>query len=124
MSKLRKLLQRSRTDRDVSASPPPLGADGWSKGEVLRLPRGTIVAEQNVRHLPSISLATPAVHLVAPLLEEAYIVVRLDDGSSCYATWQPYAGSWQLLHLDAELSEAAGADEFRLFKAPRKLSAQ
>jgi hypothetical protein len=64
----------------------------------LRLPAGTIVAEQGLLHLRG----APGGHAVVALLDEAYVVVRLGQGHCWYATWQPYLGSWELLHLEEE----------------------
>lgn len=78
--------------------------DGRYRSPSLPLPAGTIVAEQGLHHVHD----TPGIHTVTALLDEAYVVVQLDDQHRWYATWQPYLGSWDLLHLDAEDRAAIG----------------
>ena len=82
--------------------PDSAQADGPYRNLSLPLPAGTIVAEQGLRHVHE----APGIHAVTALLDEAYVVMRLDNRCRWYATWQPYLGSWDLLHLDAE-DEAA-----------------
>jgi hypothetical protein len=69
------------------------------------LPAGTIVAELGLRHVQD----APGIHSVTALLDEAYVVVQLDHQRRWYATWQPYLGSWDLLHLDE--ADAAVAEQ-------------
>lgn len=100
---LRKLFQPSRADGQESFTFP---SDGFVKGEVLRLPLGSIVAEQGVQFL-----RLQAGRLAQPVLDEAYVVMRLYDQSCWYATWEPYAGGWSLLRLDAEAAAEAAAND-------------
>ena len=72
--------------------------DGPYRSRSLPLPAGSIVAEQGLRHAQDM----PGVHAVTAALDEAYVVVQLDQHRRWYATWQPYLDSWELLHLDAE----------------------
>jgi hypothetical protein len=93
-----KLLQRWLHTQAGPAQPA-------GEGRRLRLPAGTILAEQGLAHQRDASGG----HTVMALLDEAYVVLRLDLHCCWYATWQPYLGSWELLHLDEE--EQAAAEE-------------
>jgi hypothetical protein len=99
-----KLFQPPRADRQESFA---LAADGFVKGELLALPLGSVVAEQGVRYLRDQQRRQ-----VQPVLDEAYVVMRLYDQSCWYATWEPYAAGWSLLRLDAEPETAANDDNF------------
>ena len=77
-------------------NPDSAQADGRYRNPSLPLPAGTIVAELGLRHVQD----APGIHSVTALLDEAYVVVQLDHQRRWYATWQPYLGSWDLLHLD------------------------
>jgi hypothetical protein len=98
-----KLFRLSRTDGKGSVSPL---ADGFHKGQVLSLPLGSIVAEQGVRHLHG---PAPG-RSVEPVLDEAYVVIRLYDQTCWYATWEPYGAGWSLLRLDSDDTEPAAND--------------
>jgi hypothetical protein len=63
------------------------------KQKPLRLPFGRIVAELGLRHLGG---------AVTAAADEAYVVVQRTDRSHWYAAWQPYAGRWDEVELDAE----------------------
>lgn len=65
------------------------------RGASLPLPEGAIVAEQGLRHLSR----EAGSRIVQALMDEAYVVVRTDPYSQWYATWQPYNGGWDLLHM-------------------------
>ncbi len=71
---------------------------GNDRQRPLRLPAGVIVAEQGLQHRSEAGGGRS----VTALLHEAYVVMRLDNRSSWYATWQPRLGDWELLHLDEE----------------------
>jgi hypothetical protein len=103
---MRKLFQTSRENGQESFEFP---ADGFVKGEVLPLPLGSVIAEQGVEYV-----RLEAGHLAQPVLDEAYVVMRLYDQSSWYATWEPYASGWSLLRLDAEAEPAANDADFPL----------
>jgi hypothetical protein len=103
---LRKLFQPSRADGQESFTFP---SDGFVKGEVLPLPLGAVVAEQGVRFLK-----LQAGRLAQPVLDEAYVVMRLYDQSCWYATWEPYAGGWSLLRLDAEAEAGPAPNDLDL----------
>lgn len=100
---LRKLFQPSRADGQESFTFP---SDGFVRGEVLPLPLGSVVAEQGVQFLK-----LQAGRLAQPVLDEAYVVIRLYDQSCWYATWEPYASGWSLLRLDAEAEAAPAAND-------------
>jgi hypothetical protein len=108
---LRKLFQTSRRNGPESFEFP---ADGFVKGEVLPLPLGSIIAEQGVE-----LLRLKAGQLAQPVLDEAYVVMRLYDRSSWYATWEPYAAGWSLLRLDPETEPAANDPDFPVASAAR-----
>lgn len=101
---LRKLFQMSRKGGQESFEFP---ADGFVKGEVLPLPLGSVIAEQGVEFV-----RLEAGRLAQPVLDEAYVVMRLYDQSCWYATWEPYAGGWSLLRLDPEAEPAANDPDF------------
>lgn len=67
-------------------------SDGYSKGALLRLPAGRILAEEGVSR---------GGRSVTPACEEAYVVVQLNRGTHCYATWYPLAARWELQHIEA-----------------------
>ncbi|MFI4979441.1 MAG: hypothetical protein ACHQIO_03760 [Nevskiales bacterium] len=97
--------------------PDSAHVDGPYRSRSLPLPAGTIVAEQGLRHLHD----APGVHTVTALLDEAYVVVQLDPHRRWYATWQPYLGNWELLHLDAE--DEHGTGPAQTAAAPRRVEA-
>jgi hypothetical protein len=63
------------------------------KPKPLQLPSGRIVAEQGLCHRGGAVTAAD---------DEAYVVVQRGDRSHWYAAWQPYAGRWDQVELDAE----------------------
>ncbi len=83
-------------------NPNSAQAEGRYRNLSLPLPAGIIVAEQGLRHVHD----EPGIHAVTAALDEAYVVMQLDNHRRWYATWQPYLGSWDLLYLDA-VDEAA-----------------
>ncbi len=82
------LLRRSRRDRTSNHSV----SDGFSRGALLHLPAGRILAEEGVSR---------GGRSVTPVCEEAYVVVRLDHATHCYATWYPPAARWELQRIEA-----------------------
>jgi hypothetical protein len=104
LNSLRKLLH--------PATPPPVAEHAW-RGIALRLPAGTIVAEQGLRHLTDHAGA----RTVQALMDEAYVVVRTHDQSHWYATWLPYAGGWDLLRLEDDFAPAVAAPPPRVREA-------
>ncbi|HWY25523.1 MAG TPA: hypothetical protein VNX47_11425 [Nevskia sp.] len=93
LNKLRKLLQTELPTERLTL------AEHVRRGASLRLPSGTIVAEQGLRHLPG----SDGCRTVQASMDEAYVVVRTDPRSQWYATWQPYSGDWSLLRMEDEL---------------------
>ena len=83
--------------------PDAARADGPYRNRSLPLPAGIIIAEQGLCHQPEAASG----RAVTALLDEAYVVMQLDNRSRWYATWQPYPGNWDLLHLDEEEDETA-----------------
>ncbi len=81
-----------------NARPPRALSDGFSRGESLRLPPGEILAEEGVRRTGKARSGSS----VTPICEEAYVVVRLNRSTRCYATWYPGAERWELLCIEAE----------------------
>ena len=67
-------------------------SDGFSRGALLRLPAGQILAEEGVSR---------GGRSVMPVCEEAYVVIRLNRSTHCYATWYPVAARWELQHIEA-----------------------
>jgi len=92
------MLKILRKRLGLGLSPDAAPADGPYGSRSLRLPAGIIIAEQGLRHQPDAARG----HAVTALLDEAYVVMQLDNRSRWYATWRPYPGNWDLLHLDEE----------------------
>jgi hypothetical protein len=90
----------------AEADIPQAVPQGFCKGRSLMLPRGEVVAEDGVQH----SLDSRAVHTVAPVSGEAYVVVKLPDHTQWYATWLPYSGEWELLRLESSWLEPEGPE--------------
>ena len=80
-------------------------SDGFSRGESLRLPPGEILAEEGVQHMQE----TGSARSVMPSCEEAYVVIRLNRRTQCYATWYPRAARWELLRLEDDGDAAPDA---------------
>ena len=78
--------------------PDSVTRDGPHRNHTLHLPAGVIVAELGLQHRQD-ARSGPS---VTPLQDEAYMVMRLDNGSCWYAAWHPYLGHWDLLNLDQD----------------------
>ena len=93
-------------------------SEGFSRGESLRLPPGEILAEEGVYHAQQ----TRSIRSVMPSCEEAYVVIRLNRRTQCYATWYPRAARWELLRIEDEGN--AAPDARRVPGRPRRRLAQ